>query len=62
MLLVPGTTVDRGTANLPNVKLSCYNRLSYGLRVQSIDQVFVLKMQIIVVIPIKFQVKNRQFV
>ena len=50
--------------NLPKVKhshASYYNRFGYGLIIPLMDKVIVLKMGIIVVISVKFNVKNCQF-
>ena len=65
MLLGTGIIAVKERENQPKVKLlqlSYCNNLVYDLRVESIDQVFVLKMPIIFVIPEKFYMKNCQFV
>ena len=65
MLLGPGIIAGTERENQPNVmqlQLRYCNSLDYDLRVESIDQVFVLKMSIIFVIPAKFYLKNCQFV
>ena len=61
VLLDRGIIAAKGSSNWPKVEylqLSYYNRLSYGLRVKSMDQVIVTQLWIIVVIPIRFNVKK----
>ena len=41
------------------LQLRYYNELGSGLRIKSLDQVLVVKMCIIEVIPVRFIVKNR---